>query len=205
MHASAISSTNAAAQTGAVLGRNIEIKARLDSLARARERARGLCDGPPEIQHQVDTYFHCRSGRLKLRQLDQRAGQLVWYERSDAQAARTSDYHLLPLVDAQAHCRALGAALGVRARVEKRREIYLWKNVRIHLDRVAGLGDFLEFEAVLDGVDEAAGEEQVRFLAEAFGIAAGDLIESSYGDMMSEINHAPRGGIDNAPQGKEDD
>jgi len=33
--------------------------------------------------------------------------------------------------------------------VSKRREIYLWHNVRIHLDAVTGLGSFVEFEAVL--------------------------------------------------------
>ena len=46
---------------------------------------------------------------------------------------------------------ALTAALGVRRVVDKRREIFLADNVRIHLDDVAGLGTFLEFEAVLDG------------------------------------------------------
>ena len=51
--------------------------------------------------------------------------------------------------DAGALKTALVAALGIRGVVHKRREIYLWHNVRIHLDEVAGLGALVEFEAVL--------------------------------------------------------
>ena len=38
----------------------------------------------------------------------------------------------------------LAEALGVRSVVRKRREIYLYHNVRIHLDEVCDLGRFLE-------------------------------------------------------------
>jgi adenylate cyclase class IV len=41
------------------------------------------------------------------------------------------------------------AALGSRGEVGKRREVWHWFNVRIHLDEVEGLGSFVEFEAVL--------------------------------------------------------
>jgi adenylate cyclase class IV len=44
----------------------------------------------------------------------------------------------------------------------QRREIYLYHNVRIHLDEVEDLGTFLEFEAVLGpNVDDALGRAQV--------------------------------------------
>jgi predicted adenylyl cyclase CyaB len=78
---------------------------------------------------------------------------------------------------------ALTAALGVRRVVDKRREVFLADNVRIHLDDVVGLGAFLEFEAVLDERhDDAAGLAQVERLMEAFGITKADLLEGSYGD-----------------------
>ena len=58
---------------------------------------------------------------------------------------------------------ALRAAMGIVNVVRKRREIYLWQNVRIHLDDVEGLGQFLEFEAVLSPeIDEAAGRRQLQ-------------------------------------------
>ena len=84
---------------------------------------------------------------------------------------------------------ALSAALGVSSVVIKRREVYLYQNVRIHLDDVQGLGTFLEFEAVLgQGVDEQVGYKQIRWLCQQFGIKDGDVLDGSYGDR--ELNEA---------------
>ncbi|HEV3416932.1 MAG TPA: CYTH domain-containing protein, partial [Pirellulales bacterium] len=78
-----------------------------------------------------------------------------------------------------------GSALGIRVVVRKTRRIYLSQNVRIHLDEVDGLGSFLEFEAVLDAqTDDAVGQLQIEELRRQFGIAAGDLLTGSYGDML---------------------
>jgi len=69
--------------------------------------------------------------------------------------------------------------------VEKRREIFLVDNVRIHLDEVVGLGPFLEFEAVLGPeVDDAQGRVQVDRLAEAFAVRPADLQRCSYAEML---------------------
>ncbi len=56
--------------------------------------------------------------------------------------------------------------------------------MRIHLDEVVGLGNFLEFEAVLGPeLDDAAGRAQLEQLLEAFAIDPADLLSGSYGDM----------------------
>jgi adenylate cyclase class IV len=61
----------------------------------------------------------------------------------------------------------------------------LHRNVRIHLDRVVGLGEFLEFEAVLsEAYLEAESQRLVRDLRQRFGIADDDLLEASYGEMI---------------------
>jgi predicted adenylyl cyclase CyaB len=76
-------------------------------------------------------------------------------------------------------------ALGMLAIVEKKRTLFLWKNVRIHLDEVTDLGSFIEFEAVLsDGHDEADGHNKIAFLQQEFSIARSDLIETSYLDIV---------------------
>src|SRR5487761_1178730 len=164
--------------------RNIEIKARLRSL----DDARGICRGLAAwhaTEHQIDTYFVCRQGRLKLRERGEGPAQLVWYARPDGAEPRASDYQLVPVEDAAALKQALTAALGVRVVVEKRREIYLHQNVRIHLDRVARLGDFVEFEAVLAaGDDEPAAAALVERLAAALGVEAGDRVAGSYSDLL---------------------
>jgi predicted adenylyl cyclase CyaB len=81
--------------------------------------------------------------------------------------------------------------LGVRGVVDKQREIYLHKNVRIHLDRVSGLGAFLEFEAVLGGeYDEAASAKFVQELRARFAIDDSDLVDVSYGDLLASEGRA---------------
>ena len=175
--------------------RNVELKARLPDIAWARQVAGGLATARLPDQHQVDTYFVCRYGRLKLREIDGVRAELIGYERPDQQAPKASHYRLVPVSDAAAMKQLLAETLGIRLVVEKRREIYLHHHVRIHLDRVVGLGAFMEFEAVLGPEDDVAqGEAQLRSLQSLFGIAAADLITGSYADLAEAAAAAVRPG-----------
>jgi adenylate cyclase class 2 len=165
--------------------RNIEIKARLWDLPAARQVAEGLATQRLGLQEQTDTYFHCANGRLKLRQINGQTAQLIWYVRPSDPRPKASDYHLVPVLQPEPLIAALRAAIGVINVVRKRREIYLWHNVRIHLDDVEGLGQFLEFEAVLSAeIGENAGREQLEKLTVQFGIEPKDLLAGSYTDMF---------------------
>jgi predicted adenylyl cyclase CyaB len=165
--------------------RNVELKARLASLDAARQTADNICTKRLPDQVQVDTYFHCRQGRLKLREIDGQQAELVWYERPNQHQARTSRYQLVTVSQPAELKAALAAALGVRCEVTKRRAIYLHHNVRIHIDEVSGLGTFLEFEAMLiDGVDQPRAQEQVRSLSTEFQLQPSQLIDSSYADLI---------------------
>jgi adenylate cyclase, class 2 len=170
--------------------RNIELKARLHDLPAARRTAAALATQPGFVEHQVDTYFHCPGGRLKLREIEGEGARLVAYLRPDNAAAKGSDYVLVPISDPAELKRGLAATLGIRAVVDKRREIFLVDNVRIHLDEVAGLGTFLEFEAVLGPssagrlVDDDAGRAQLADLRRRFGLRDADLLSGSYGEMF---------------------
>jgi predicted adenylyl cyclase CyaB len=168
------------------MARNVELKVRLASLAGVRRIAARLATEHPGHQRQVDTYFHCRRGRLKLREIDGATAQLVWYERPNRTSARTSNYLLVPVGEPRLLKQALAAALGVRVVVDKRREIFLYRNVRIHLDRVRGLGSFLEFEAVLGpGIGLAAARRQVAWLREQFSVDSRAVVAGSYSDLLS--------------------
>ena len=129
--------------------RNIELKARLRDPAAARAVAERLCPGAPQVERQIDTYFDSRRGRLKLREIAGRGAWLICYERPNRIEAKASDYLLVPVTDPAGLKSALSEALGIRGIVTKLRHIYLFQNVRIHLDEVEGIGHFLEFEAVL--------------------------------------------------------
>jgi predicted adenylyl cyclase CyaB len=72
----------------------------------------------------------------------------------------------------------------VKGVVAKRREIHFWHNVRIHLDTVAGLGDFLELEAVLcEKEDEPISQQRLDRLTAALGIEAAGTLGPSYLDL----------------------
>ncbi|MEX2140072.1 MAG: class IV adenylate cyclase [Pirellulales bacterium] len=172
--------------------RNIELKARIADLSAARGTAERIATARPGHERQRDTYFACARGRLKLRKIEGRPAQLIAYERADHPDAKASDYRLLELADEDTSVKLrelLEAALGITVIVEKTREVFLHHNVRIHLDEVVGLGSFLEFEAVVAGaVDDAAAHTQVAWLQNEFGIAAADLMNNSYSDMLCRKN-----------------
>ena len=70
--------------------RNIELKARSADPAFARKIAQSLATNRLGIQHQIDTYFCCNYGRLKLREIDALRTELIWYARADQQGPAAS-------------------------------------------------------------------------------------------------------------------
>jgi predicted adenylyl cyclase CyaB len=167
------------------MARNLELKARLRDLATARQVAGRLSGGVPQVLEQVDTYFSCRQGRLKLREESGGTAHLVAYARPDESAARLSDYRLVPVNDPAGLKAALIATVGLWGEVRKRRELSLVENVRIHLDQVEGLGEFLEFEAVFQTLgDKERAASQLAALSGQFGIEPADLIAGSYSDLL---------------------
>jgi predicted adenylyl cyclase CyaB len=176
---------NAAASHQPEPRQNVELKARIASIESLREIAGRLATESLETQEQVDTYFCCDQGRLKLREIRGQTSQLIGYQRPDEEGMRTSHYTIVPIDHPRELIACLETVLGIRAVVRKVREIFLYQNVRIHLDRVDRLGTFLEFEAVLDpGIDARVGQEQVAWLSEQFHIAPEDIVAGSYIDLL---------------------
>ncbi|MDX1997008.1 MAG: class IV adenylate cyclase [Thermoanaerobaculia bacterium] len=165
--------------------KNVEIKARVADLDAVEMRVRPLAtSGPFEIA-QDDTFFPCAQGRLKLRELAPDRGELICYARPDTAGPKVSDYKLVPTSTPGLLREALAAALGVLGRVVKVRRLYLVGRTRVHLDRVAGLGEFLELEVVLaESEDAAVGEAEARHLLTAFGVAPEDLVVGAYLDLL---------------------
>ena len=164
--------------------RNLEIKAAVPSLGPVRSRLRALEGARRHATlRQADWYFRVPKGRLKLRTVGAgRGGELIAYLRPDRSSTRTSEFQLLPAADAAGVRRLLEQMLGVRACVRKRREVWLYRNARIHLDTVDGLGCFVEIEVVVTG-GMAQARALMSELRSALAISAKDLIAGSYGSM----------------------
>jgi len=165
--------------------RNLELKARCSDLAGAAIRVRTIGARHAGLEVQTDTHFRVPNRRLKLREIEGEPPVLIGYARPDRTGARLSDYHLVPVADAAAMKAVLSDVLGVRGVVSKRRQIWLWENVRIHLDEVAGLGSFVEFEAVLTSpAQESAAPAQLDELCRVLQISPSDQLAPSYADLL---------------------
>jgi adenylate cyclase class 2 len=137
------------------------------------------------LLRQRDTYFHAVQGRLKLREAPPQPAELIAYARAELAGPKVSLYRVVPVSDHVALTDALADSLGVRVVVEKVRRLLLWRNVRIHLDRVAGLGDFVEIEAVATSPGGLAVErDRVEELRAALGIVDERLVASGYADLL---------------------
>ena len=168
------------------MARNVEIKARIDSVDALLPRARALADGDPQTLLQDDTFFRVPNGRLKLRQFGDGSAELIQYHRADSEQATVSDYVRSPVPHVASLRDALQRALGTLGRVRKQRLLLMAGRTRIHLDRVAGLGDFIELEVVLDDrQDERDGELIADRLLRELGLAAVPRIAGAYLDLLA--------------------
>ena len=169
------------------MARNIEIKARIESVAILGERAAAFADeGPIEIE-QDDTFFRCDAGRLKLRTFANGEGELIFYRRSDQQGPKESFYVRTPTAAPDSLREALTLAYGQAGRVRKRRTLFLAGRTRIHLDVVENLGHFLELEVVLrENELTEAGVLEAEELIQRLGVNPSHLIDRAYVDLLAE-------------------
>lgn len=164
---------------------NIEIKAKSQRIDEIRAYLLAAGAEYKGTDHQVDTYFEVKEGRMKLRE-GNIEHSLIFYRRPDQAGPKASEVFLYhPPQDPNLKS-LLQHALGVKKVVDKQREIYFIENVKFHLDQVKTLGTFIEIEAI--DADGSIGKEklleQCNFYLSAFEIAEEDLLENSYSDMV---------------------
>jgi predicted adenylyl cyclase CyaB len=164
---------------------NIEIKAQIADFDRFRKTVESLSDAEAEVLNQEDHFFSSPYGRLKLRILSEQCGELIHYHRADTAEPKASHYRIAPTSDPRAMNSILSQILPVAGIVKKVRWLYRVGQTRIHLDRVDGLGDFVELEVVLhpdqkQGEGIAIAQELMRRL----GIDEDQLVKVAYIDLL---------------------
>jgi predicted adenylyl cyclase CyaB len=166
---------------------NIELKARCDNPERVREF---LLENNAEYKgedHQIDTYYNTKHGRLKIRR-GNIEDSLVFYKRDDTPEQKESQIILEanPSKDLE---KILALTNGILVRVDKKREIYFIGNVKFHIDRIENLGSFMEIEAISEN-NQIPREELIKqfsYYKEKLHIQDVDLINKSYSDMILEL------------------
>ncbi len=164
--------------------RNLEIKVRVDALSSLRGRLGfAVFQG---VLEQKDTYYLLGAKRLKIREEGGRS-EIIFYSRVNKNGTRESSYRMLKVYQFFVPILKflLDISYGVKIVVEKRRDLYLFKNTRIHLDTVAKLGTFIELETVMreegDDTQYMAEHNKVKdlLLLEQF-----PSISGSYSDLL---------------------
>lgn len=136
---------------------------------------------------QEDTYLDSKEGKLKIRIIDRRDAELVFYLRPDGKAPRKSNYFRVPLgIEKNELIAILKSAIGVIGRVKKERTVYYNKNVRINIDRVKDLGEFVELEAeIKSGIWIDRSLRLVRDTRVTLGLLGKNALKYSYIDLLS--------------------
>lgn len=166
---------------------NVEIKARCTDAGRVRTVLQERGARFAGLDHQIDTYFRVAQGRLKLRE-GNIENALIYYRRQNEDGPKTSDVLLHPTSAGSGLKELLSAALGVLVTVDKRREIFYLENVKVHIDSVEHLGEFVEIEAAGDEqADRSRLLAQCRELMQAFHIREQDLVANSYSDLLTSV------------------
>jgi predicted adenylyl cyclase CyaB len=165
--------------------RNLEQKFVCGDIKMIVERCRANRYKVHSHGRQEDLYFVSKKGRLKIRFADN-AAELIYYLRRNSIKPRISDYHRLPLGRSRDEIAyVLRAALGIIGSVRKERTVYYNKRIRINIDRVVGLGDFVELEAEFGKGGSAAALRFLEATKTALGLANERAIACSYIDLIS--------------------
>ena len=164
--------------------KNLEFKANCDSLDVLRERLVDLQAEHRRTMQQLDTYFNIPQGRLKLREINTHEAELIYYERSDLAESRYSNYQICDIPEPMAFKQIATMAMGIKGVIEKRRELWMFGDTRIHLDEVKDLGQFVELETVIHNQTEAEAQTEHRLVKDALGIKEEDLVSVSYSDLI---------------------
>jgi predicted adenylyl cyclase CyaB len=166
--------------------KNLEIKARYNNAA-AVEKVQQLQYSDHYDLKQVDTYFNIPDARLKLRTINEKTYELIYYLRPDQSTARQSSYEIYKCEDPTQLTKILTLLHGVKNNIKKRRQVYIYQESRIHIDFVEELGEFIEFEIVMiPGRTEQEATQIMQNLLEHFQIKNADLVNKSYTDLKME-------------------
>ncbi|VDL72951.1 unnamed protein product [Nippostrongylus brasiliensis] len=74
--------------------------------------------------------------------------ELIWYDRPDVAGPKECKFHKfeVPANVVEALDACLRCSMGVKGEVKKVRTLFIHDRTRIHIDRVEGLGDYMELE-----------------------------------------------------------
>lgn len=170
---------------------NLELKHYCSNFAKVREILKEIGAKKEIVKRQKDYFFELpiykdkNSPRLKLR-IENKKQTLVYYEKPDfieekGIAAKiklydVKDFELLPF---------LKTVLGVKAIVEKKREVWRKLNTVFHIDTVKNVGGVFEIELQKKGKISTSDKRQFKTYQDKLSPFLGGVIKGSNVDLVS--------------------
>lgn len=161
---------------------NLELKTKIKSFTFYENILKQINAEYKGIINQKDIYYKYKNGLLKLR-VENNSYTLIKYLR-DEKNKRWSNYELLELKGKNPE-KYLSEILEVDTVVKKKRKLFMYKNTRVHLDEVNGLGKFLELETLLlkDRIDATKRFNEIKNLLQLNNCVE---IRKSYKNLLEE-------------------
>ncbi|MDQ3019918.1 MAG: class IV adenylate cyclase [Bacteroidota bacterium] len=164
------------------MNKNYEIKCRVENYREIKDLIVRFKKFSYSTEKQTDIYYKVNAGRLKLRIINNRSGSLIFYNRDEQSNKRISKYIISDTNCFSELDAILGKQFKVLVKVNKRREIYVYKNIRIHLDSIKELGKFLEVEIIYNNL--ASAKLQMKEVISKLKLSKAGFIKNSYSDLL---------------------
>jgi predicted adenylyl cyclase CyaB len=163
------------------LPRNLEIKLQLDSLKNIKQILNKNRIALKEVLIQKDVYYTVEKGLLKLR-IENGQSSLIYYLRNENSSKRWSDYEIVNFRNGSIE-KFFARFMTTEVAVSKIRELYIYNNTRIHLDKVKGLGSFIELETIVkNGLQDA--QKRFNKMINMLELDIDKQIRASYRDLL---------------------
>ncbi|XGW11467.1 hypothetical protein V3C99_012727 [Haemonchus contortus] len=166
---------------------SIVVKARVDDMEKAENAIFDLTESLGTFFVQEDVYFNVPNGNLKLRIMHpNRCGQLIYSSLSEKSDHKLSESQVTEVEDVLSIRATLGAALGERGTITKKRRVFTMDDVRIYLDDVDQIGQFIDIAVTLNSSQPEACYARAKEIRDRLNIDEDAVVPAAYLDMMME-------------------
>jgi len=166
--------------------KNIELKASINNFDKITSLLKKMRAKHINKQYQKDTYYYCRNGRLKVRNINNKKFELIFYQRPNRAGKKISNYQIFKIKPKEVNftMSILNKKFGEQTIVEKNRELWIYKHTRIHIDKVFSLGNFLELETAIKNINIKKAEKEFKEVAKLLDLKKFKKYSKSYSDLL---------------------
>jgi predicted adenylyl cyclase CyaB len=161
---------------------NFEVKTRISNFEEILKKIQNIGAVYKETMSQIDYYFKIGIEKEKIREINHHTMSLISYKRLEKGGRKDSNYDIKTLSLKQK--KTLLEHKPLLCLVDKTRQLWMYKNTRIHIDNVVGLGNFMELETVVKDISKNQGLNEFKEVVKKLEIDLEETEPFSYSDLI---------------------